>query len=124
MDRTQVGYGLQGLFKNGVTQIPSFGSFGGESALVFNPGGFEDGGPSAGLYADKWMPSISDTFAKVVSTHTIKAGFFWEWIRNAQPDNKDTNGDLTFASAGNLITTGDGYSDEVLGILDGYTETS
>jgi hypothetical protein len=124
VDRTKVGYTYTGLFNNGVKQIPSFGSFGGETALVFNPGGFEAGGPSAGLYADKWMPSISDTFAKVVSTHTIKAGFFWEWIRNSQPDNQDTNGDLTFASAGNLNSTGDGYSDEVLGILDGYTETN
>jgi hypothetical protein len=56
-----------------------------EAALVFNPGGFEVGGPAAGLYADKWMPSASDTLTKVVGTHTIKAGFFWEWIRNAQP---------------------------------------
>ena len=44
------------LFKNGVAQIPSFGGFGWQSeeaALVFNPGGFEAGGPSAGLYANK-----------------------------------------------------------------------
>jgi len=124
VDRTKVGYGLQGLFKNGVTQIPSFGSFGGESALVFNPGGFEDGGPSAGLYADKWMPSLSDTFAKVVSTHTIKAGFFWEWIRNSQPANNNTNGDLSFGVSGNLFTTGDAYADEVLGIMSSYGESS
>ncbi len=124
VDRTKVGYGIQGLFKNGVTQIPSFGSFGGESALVFNPGGFEDGGPSAGLYADKWMPSISDTFAKVVSTHTIKAGFFWEWIRNAQPANNNSNGELQYYTSGNLFTTGDAYADEVIGLMANYNETS
>ena len=54
---------IKGLFKNGVAQIPSFGGLGWriEAALVFNPGGFEAGGPSAGLYANKYMPSISDT---------------------------------------------------------------
>ena len=36
------------------------------------------------------MPSFSDTVAKVWGTHTVKAGFFWEWIRNAQPANGNT----------------------------------
>ena len=74
VDRTKVGYNYKGIFKNGVAQIPSFGQFGGEAALVFNPGGFEAGGPSPGLYANKYMPSISDTLTKVWGTHTIKAG--------------------------------------------------
>ena len=38
------------------------------------------------------MPSVSDTITKVVGTHTIKAGVFWEWIRNAQPANNNSNG--------------------------------
>ena len=98
VDRSKVGYTYQGLYKNGVAQIPSFGQFGpAEAALVFNPGGFEAGGASSGLYANKYMPSVSDTVAKVWGTHTIKAGFFWEWIRNAQPANNNTNGELLFA---------------------------
>ena len=45
VDRATVGYSYQGLYKNGVAQIPSFGSWGGaEAALIFNPGGFEAGG--------------------------------------------------------------------------------
>lgn len=124
VDRSTVGYNVQGLFKNGVKQIPSFGSFGGETALIFNPGGFEAGGPSRGLYADKWMPSISDTVAKVISTHTIKAGFYWEWIRNAQPANNNTNGELQFVSSGNIYTTGDSYADEIAGISSSYNESS
>lgn len=125
VDRTKVGYGLQGLFKNGVAQIPSFGSFGNEAALIFNPGGFEAGGPSQGLYANKYMPSISDTVSKVWGKHTIKAGFFWEWIRNAQPANNDTNGQWQFQSSNNpLYTTGDSYADEVLGIASHYDEAS
>ena len=64
-----VGYAYKGLFGNiggKVDQIPSFGNFGpSEAALVFNPGGFEAGGVSSGLYANKWMPSVSDTLQKL-----------------------------------------------------------
>jgi hypothetical protein len=124
VDRTKVGYNYKGLFKNGVSQIPAFGGWGGgEAALVFNPGGFEAGGPSQGLYANKYMPSVSDTLTKVWGTHTIKTGFFWEWIRNAQPANNYTNGFLEF-SAGNSNSLGNAYADLLTGTLDSYQETS
>jgi hypothetical protein len=129
VNRTDVGYTYTGLYKNGVSQIPSFGGLGWanqEAALVFNPGGFEVGGPSTGLYADKWMPSFSDTVTKVVGTHTIKAGFFWEWIKNAQPANGDSNGDLAVWNGGGSPSTwGNEYADLITGnISNGYTEAS
>jgi len=127
VDRTTVGYTYTGIYKNGVAQIPSFGGNGWENqeaALVFNPGGFEDGGAASGLYADKYMPSLSDTITKVVATHTIKGGFFWEYIRNAQPANDDTNGDIqVIASA--TQSFGNEYADMITGnISQGYTESS
>lgn len=119
VDRATVGYTYKGLFKNGVAQIPSFGGWGGgEAGLVFNPGGFEAGGPSAGLYANKYMPSASDTVTKVVGTHTIKAGGFWERIRNAQPDNQFTNG-FALVDAGQTNSTGNAYADLLTGTLTG-----
>jgi hypothetical protein len=129
VDRTDVGYTYGGLYKNGVSQIPSFGGLGWdnqEAALVFNPGGFEVGGPSAGLYADKWMPSLSDTLTKVVGTHTVKGGFFWEWIRNSQPANGNTNGDLeVWSGGGSPSTWGNEYADLITGNLSyGYNESS
>jgi hypothetical protein len=124
VDRTKVGYNYPGIFKNGVTQIPAFGGWGGgEAALVFNPGGFEVGGASQGLYADKWMPSASDTITKVWGTHTIKAGAFWEWIRNSQPANNYSNGFLEFASW-NSNSLGNAYADLMTGNLDSYQESS
>ena len=127
VDRSTVGYSYTGLYKNGVAQIPSFGGLGWanqEAAVVFNPGGFEAGGPTSGLYADKWLPSLSDTITKVVATHTVKAGFFWEWIRNAQPANNNTNGQLQVYAPGNANTYGNEYADLVTGNLFGYNETS
>lgn len=124
VDRTKVGYNYKGIFKNGVAQIPSFGQFGGEAALVFNPGGFEAGGAAAGLYANKYMPSIGDNLTKVWGTHTIKGGFYWEYIRNAQPANNNTNGEIQVSSSGNN-TLGNPYADLMMGIISGgYNESS
>jgi hypothetical protein len=124
VDRGKVGYNYKGLYKNGLAQIPSFGNFGpAEAALVFNPGGFEAGGASSGLYANKYMPSFSDTLTKVWGTHTVKAGFYWEWIRNAQPANGNTNGQLLFA-VNNPFTTGNAYADLLTGQLNSYNESS
>jgi len=125
VDRTKVGFGFAGLFKNGIAQIPSYqGS--GEAAQIFNPSGFEAGGPTSGLYADKWMPSVSDVFTKIVSTHTLKAGFFWEGIRNSQPASDNANGNINVNSApnGNPFTYGNDYADMVTGNLSGYNETN
>ncbi len=127
VNRTSVGYNYKGLFKNGVSQIPSFGGNGwqnAEAALVFNPGGFEAGGASAGLYADKWMPSFSDTVTKVWSTHTLKAGVFWEWIRNSQPANNNTNGYLQTSVGNNSNSYGNAYADLATGNLASYGESS
>jgi len=124
VDRAKVGYNYKGIFKNGIAQIPSFGQFGGEAALVFNPGGFEAGGPSAGLYANKYMPSVSDTVTKVWGTHTVKAGGYWEYIRNAQPANNNTNGQITFSASG-ATSLGNPYADMATGTISGgYNESS
>jgi hypothetical protein len=119
-----VGFNDPLLFKNNVPQIPSFGQFGGEAALIFNPGGFEAGGATSGLYANKYMPSVSDTLTKVWGTHTFKAGFFYEWIRNAQPANNFTNGEMIFDPNGNSFSTGNPYADELTGNLNSFTQTN
>jgi hypothetical protein len=124
VNRDNVGYNYKGLFNNGVTQIPSFGNFGpSEAALVFNPGGFEAGGASAGLFADKWMPSMSDTLTRIHGDHTFKVGFFYEWIRNSQPANNYTNGEA-LVSVGNTFSYGNEYADLLTGNLNSYEETT
>jgi hypothetical protein len=126
VDRANVGFTYAGLFQNGISQIPSFGGKGsaGEAALMFNPGGFEAGGASAGLYADKWMPSVSDTVTKVIKKHTVKAGFFYEWIRNAQPANNNTNGYMQFVPGDNNKTYGNAFLDEITGNMSSYNEAN
>lgn len=122
VQRANVGYPYQGLFKNGVTQIPSFTGWGGEIATLLNPGGFEVGG-SRGLFADKYLPTISNNLTKVWGTHTIKFGGFWEYIINSQPANNYTNGLMVLSNWGNN-TTGSSYGDLLTGRLTQYQEQS
>jgi len=122
VDRAAVGYTYKGLFKNGVTQIPNLASSG-EMAGISTFGGFEVGGKSAGLYANKYMPSASDTISKVWGKHTFRAGVFWEHIRNAQPANSNTQGQLSFSN-GNSNSVGNVYADLILGNLNSYNEVN
>ena len=72
------------------------------------------------------MPSVSDTLTKVVGVHTIKAGFFYEWIRNAQPANNDSNGYLAvWGNTGdNANSFGNEYADLITGNLYNYQEAN
>ena len=126
---SNVGFKEKLLLQNTATafQIPSFGGKGqsGEAALIFNPGGFEAGGASSGLYANKYMPSVSDTLTKVFGTHSLKAGFFYEWIRNAQPASNNTNGSMQFVPTDNLnFTTGNAYADMLEGNLSSFGQAN
>ncbi len=120
VDRTKVGYNYKGLFKNGILQIPNIAASG-EVAGLGTYGGFELG--SRGLYADKWLPTVSDTVSKVWGTHTLKAGFFWEHIRNSQPNNANVQGQLS-VTVGNSNSIGNPYADLLIGNLNSYNETS
>ena len=122
VDRNAVGFNVKGLFKNGVPQIPNV-SASGELSTITNQGGFEVGGPGKGLYANKYMPSLSNNVTKIWARHSVKAGIFWERIRNAQPASNNTNGTLGF-STGNTNTTGNPIADMLTGVLNSYNETS
>jgi hypothetical protein len=123
VDRASVGYNYKGLFKNGVAQIPNLGGNSSEAANISTNGGFEVGGKGQGLYANKYLPSASDTISKIWGKHTLKAGIFWEHIRNAQPASNNTQGQLSFNN-NNSNSVGNVYADMVLGNLNSYSETS
>lgn len=120
VDRGALGYPYQGLYHNKVKQIPSFLGWGGEFASLFNPGGFEAGG-SKGLFSDKYLPSVSDNVSKVWGTHTMKFGFFYEYVINDQPNNGYSNGLIVDANWGGN-SSGNPYADLLLGRAAQYTE--
>ena len=121
VDRTALGASFKGVFKNKVAQIPACYATG-EMAAMLNPGGFEVGG-NRGLFADKHLPSIQNNLTKVWGTHTVKGGFYWEYIINNQPANGFTNGQLGF-DTGNARSSGSPYGDLLLGRINDYQEQS
>jgi hypothetical protein len=122
VDRNKIGFNYKLIYKNGVTQFPSFQG-GTEMGRIVNYGGFEIGGPKAGLYANKWMPSISDIVSKVWGRHTMKAGFFYENIRNAQPASNNSMGRFIFSS-GNSNSVGTDFADMLIGNLNSFQQFS
>jgi hypothetical protein len=122
VSRAALNIPFQGLFHNGVDQIPSMTGWGGEFPSMFNPGGFEAGG-SAGLFAKKHLPSVSDNVSKVWGTHTAKFGFFYEFVINNQPNNTYSNG--LFVQAGWAGgSSGNPYADLLAGFAGQYQETN
>src|SRR4051794_11072649 len=120
VDRGALGINFPGVYHNNVKQIPSMLGWGGEFATLFNPGGFEAGG-SKGLFADKYLPSISDNVSKVWGTHTLKFGAYYEYVINDQPGNGYSNGlmiEANWASG----STGSAYADLLTGKVAQYQE--
>ncbi len=117
VSRSALGYTNPGIFKNGLDQIPSWVTWG-NSATLYNPGGFD---PE--LFAKKWLVSINQNVTKVAGAHTLKAGFFYEWVNNSQPGNNDSNGYIESASwAGG--STGNAFADLLTGRMNSYREST
>ena len=64
---------------------------------------------------------MSDTVTKVWGDHTLKGGFFYEWIRNSQPANGDTNG-YSQVNVSNTYSYGNPYADLLTGNLSQYQD--
>jgi hypothetical protein len=115
--RATVGISFQGVFKNGNPMMPN---------IVGNDQGMPaiSGVPAVGIFfgAVKQGLSLSDNLTKVFSTHTVKAGFYWDWIGNMQSSSTPANGTLNFSIYGNALTTGNEIVDALLGKMSSYSE--
>ncbi|HLY15641.1 MAG TPA: carboxypeptidase-like regulatory domain-containing protein [Bryobacteraceae bacterium] len=104
VDPSKVGLQFSGLFTNQMTpQIPN--TYGYTNAALgfatypfgapWTPGGKN----SFGKLSD--TPNISDNVTKIVGSHTLKAGFYWDFARNWQ-----TGGGLTDSTQGAIAFDG------------------
>lgn len=83
--RTGLGFNTTGLFGTTTAQVPNIeGPWGGAVPNIdeFSFDGAFQNGPGFG--AIKKDPSLYDNFTKVVGTHTLKAGFYWDTSGNIQ----------------------------------------
>jgi hypothetical protein len=118
VSRAALGYPYQGIFKNKTDQIPNFSSWAGaDTATIWNMG-FEPG-----VFARKWLPSISDNLSKVAGAHTLKFGGYGELVTNTQPNADAAQGQISYAVWG-VNSTGNAYADLLMGRVADYGETN
>jgi hypothetical protein len=78
---------MTGGWDSGLSEIDEFSFYGG----IYGANSF---GKTAKA------PSITDNFTKIVKTHSIKAGFYWDTEENLQSAGNDTNGNYDFETWG------------------------
>jgi hypothetical protein len=121
IDPGKLGFAYKGIFGTNAThELPEYTGWGGGVATMLNPSGFQVTGS---LYARKKLPTVADNFSKVLATHTIKAGFYWEQTGNNQPSSNNANGQWAMASWGGG-SSGNAYADTLLGRIAQYNETN
>jgi hypothetical protein len=96
VSRAKLGFPAGSLFGSSKTdQIPNFTGGWSSGLTEINEFDFNSGiyGPGTFGKTSK-APAISDTFTKIVSTHSIKAGFYWDTQENLQANGSDINGNF------------------------------
>jgi hypothetical protein len=125
VSRAKLGFPVQSLFGTAKTdQMPN--STGGWSSGLTEINEFDF---NSGIYGKNSFgktskaPAIADTFTKIVKTHSIKAGFYWDAQENLQANGSDTNGNYDFETWGSSST----YNltlDRMMGRPQNYDEYS
>jgi hypothetical protein len=125
VSRAKLGFPVQSLFGTAKTdQMPN--STGGWSSGLTEINEFDF---NSGIYGKNSFgktskaPAIADTFTKIVKTHSIKAGFYWDAQENLQANGSDINGNYDFETWGSSST----YNltlDRMMGRPQNYDEYS
>ncbi|WP_180539798.1 carboxypeptidase regulatory-like domain-containing protein [Nevskia soli] len=120
-----VGFSMTGLFKNAETpQIPNQLSWTGLPGYFAPTFGQSFTGGDFGKLSQ--APSISDNLTKVVGTHTLKFGFYWDFARNNQTDSNfssPTQGAVEYENYGDN-STGNVAADFATARITGFSQES
>jgi len=116
--RAGVGYDSTGIFNNSNT--PAVLSWGSTFPNLGDVG--HDYHPS--MIAVKGIPSVAENLTKVIKTHTVKAGFYYEHTYNKQDNWGQFMGVFAYGATGwGGGTTGNEYADALMGVGQaGYFE--
>ena len=125
VDRTKLGINVTGLFGYTPKQIPNItGPWGGAFPDIANmnlEGGFNGGG----FGAEKKDPAIYDNFTKVIGSHTVKVGAYWDTTDNLQSNDAFGNGgNGTYNLGWGSNSTGNVVADFLLGRAANYQQPS
>lgn len=123
VDRSTIGYTSQSVFgtpKN--NQIPNFEGGWNTGTTWVNMQDFNSGIYGKGTFGKtSKAPSITDTFTKIIKTHSVKAGFYWDKEQNLQASGSNTNGTYSVANWGSTSTYNETL-DRLIGRNQSYSE--
>lgn len=126
VDRSALGFNVQGLFGHTTSQIPNFlAPWGGafpQLATVSFTAGF---GHGQTFGAEKKDPSIYDNFTKVIGSHTLKFGAYWDTNGNVQSQGDQQHSDNGAYQLGwGPNSSGNVVADWLLGSTGGYIQSN
>jgi len=106
VSRSALGFPAMSLFGASKTDQMPNSTGGWNSGLTeINEFDFNSGIYGAGSFGKtSKAPAITDTFTKIVKTHSIKAGFYWDTQENLQANGSDINGNYDFENWGATST--------------------
>ena len=124
MSRAKLGFPVESIFggSNSTDQMPN--STGGWNSGLTEINEFDF---NSGIYGKNSFgktsksPSISDTFTKIISTHSLKGGFYWDTEANLQSNGSPVNGNFDYENWGSTST----YNmqlDRLMGRTQNYSE--
>ena len=117
VSRAANNFNVQGLFGHTTSQIPAFeGPYGGTLANLGSNYTFTNGY----FGSTKQVPAFYDNFTKIVSTHTLKAGFYWDDSQNKQTSDNPDFGIYNFGA--NTFSTNNYVADLELGRVLSYQQ--
>lgn len=124
VDRAKLGFNVPSLFNHGaaVSQIPNLeGPYGGALPNISEES-FDTGFDGNAFGGTKLSYAMYDNYTKVISTHTLKVGAYWDWAGDNQTSSNPENG--TYNIGWGSYGTGNAVADFLLGRTGNYQEAS
>jgi hypothetical protein len=119
-----LGFPNQSLFGRSQDQIPDFTGGWSSGVTEISQFSFDSGQYGKNSFGKTAKdPAYTDNFTKIVKTHSIKAGFYWDTSQNVQGSSSDSNGTFDVENWGSSST----YNmtlDRLMGRNQSYNEQS
>ena len=121
--RAKLGFPAMSLFGESKTdQIPNTQGGWNSGLTEINEFDFNSGIYGKGTFGKtSKAPSIADTFTKIIKSHSVKAGFYWDGQENLQANGSPINGTYDFETWG-YTTTQNMTLDMLMGRPYSYNE--
>lgn len=125
VSRKNLGIPKQSLFGTPITdQVPNSTGGWNSGLTEINEFDFNSGIYGPGTFGKTAkVPAITDNFTKIIRTHSIKAGFYWDNQENLQASGSDTQGNYDFETWG-ATSTGNLTLDRLIGRTQNYDQNN